>query len=276
MWKSTDFHIPKKPVFGYVSASHDISRLIVVGDVHGCILELADLLKAVDPKPNDILAFTGDLVDKGPASAEVAETVMSLCIHRPLTLCCLGNHEEKHVRYRRWKYLNSESGVTVPMSFNDARVLEHNSLRDDVLAWMSGNPVAIIITTPNKPIGVRTVTHAGFLPGLPAQNTDSMIRTRYVREKSGKPGKFETANWFVEGETPEKAWHWTEKWDGGRVIYGHNIHPSGEVDVTNDCWGIDTGCAYGGSLSAYVETLDTGVVDIFRVKSREVYEKDEG
>jgi hypothetical protein len=47
-------------------------RLLVVGDVHGCFDELQQLLQTVDYKPDsDNLVFVGDLVNKGPKSAEV-------------------------------------------------------------------------------------------------------------------------------------------------------------------------------------------------------------
>ena len=48
-------------------------RLIVIGDVHGCLDELHELLDRVEySQGNDTLIFAGDLVDKGPFSAEVA------------------------------------------------------------------------------------------------------------------------------------------------------------------------------------------------------------
>jgi hypothetical protein len=47
------------------------ARVICVGDVHGCILELIDLLRAVDYHPGDLVLFLGDLVSKGPKSVDV-------------------------------------------------------------------------------------------------------------------------------------------------------------------------------------------------------------
>ena len=47
-------------------------RLVIVGDVHGCVLELRSLLSKIAFKEGeDNLVFAGDLVNKGPASVEV-------------------------------------------------------------------------------------------------------------------------------------------------------------------------------------------------------------
>ena len=50
-------------------------RVIVIGDVHGCLDELEALLRKVDyVEGNDTLILAGDLVDKGPYSSEVRPT----------------------------------------------------------------------------------------------------------------------------------------------------------------------------------------------------------
>jgi Icc-related predicted phosphoesterase len=65
-------------------------RLLVVGDVHGCLDELQQLLQTVDYKQgSDNLVFVGDLVNKGPKSAEVG--VVSVCRNR-LALVLLWLH----------------------------------------------------------------------------------------------------------------------------------------------------------------------------------------
>jgi len=47
------------------------ARVICIGDVHGCIDEVCDLLRAVGYHPGDRVLFLGDLVAKGPSSVEV-------------------------------------------------------------------------------------------------------------------------------------------------------------------------------------------------------------
>lgn len=76
----------------------------IVGDVHGCLDELLDLLARlgyvvngdlhVTPPPGRTLVFLGDLVDRGPSSAGVLRLVMN-AVRARSALCVIGNHDEK-------------------------------------------------------------------------------------------------------------------------------------------------------------------------------------
>src|SRR5438094_10055645 len=67
-------------------------RTLTIGDIHGCNVALGALLGHVQPLPADQLIFLGDYLDRGPASREVLETLISLGReHRPIFL--RGNHE---------------------------------------------------------------------------------------------------------------------------------------------------------------------------------------
>ena len=77
-----------------------MARTLVVGDVHGCLDELRDLLDAVHYSSADRLVFVGDLVDRGPDSVGVVRLAQDLG-----AVAVLGNHERKHLRYEqheRW------------------------------------------------------------------------------------------------------------------------------------------------------------------------------
>ena len=54
------------------------ARVICVGDVHGCVEEVCDLLRAVEYHPGDLVVFLGDLVAKGPYSAAVVRLAIDL------------------------------------------------------------------------------------------------------------------------------------------------------------------------------------------------------
>ncbi len=64
------------------------ARKIVIGDVHGQYDGLMHLLGIIAPRNDDQLCFVGDLIDRGPKSAQVVDFVM----HSPYQ-CLLGNHE---------------------------------------------------------------------------------------------------------------------------------------------------------------------------------------
>jgi serine/threonine protein phosphatase 1 len=70
-----------------------MSRLIAVGDVHGCDRILKVILESIAPQPDDVFVFLGDLVNRGPNSKNVIDQVIELSnTCRVHTI--LGNHEE--------------------------------------------------------------------------------------------------------------------------------------------------------------------------------------
>src|SRR5579862_7140904 len=68
------------------------SRLLAVGDIHGCDTALSMLLDAVQLRAGDVLVFLGDYIDRGPGSRQVIEKLLSLeSVCSPVFL--RGNHE---------------------------------------------------------------------------------------------------------------------------------------------------------------------------------------
>ena len=59
------------------------NRKIVIGDVHGCLDELRELIGKIGPSQDDHLFFVGDLIDKGPFSSQVVDLVQSKCSPDP-------------------------------------------------------------------------------------------------------------------------------------------------------------------------------------------------
>jgi bis(5'-nucleosyl)-tetraphosphatase (symmetrical) len=241
----------------------DFDRLIVIGDVHGCYDELLSLICALSPQERALTVFVGDLIDRGPDSRSVVRLVRSLVMddHYSNVLCTLGNHEEKTIRYR-YHTLNKQRdpNYRMPMKpFHPVRQAEHDELSNRYLAWMAQLPAVVRV-------GNRLITHAGIMPmPLSVQPTKAMIRTRYVHKDTGKmlgmgPG-------FSQ---PPDSVPWDEAYQGAdRVIYGHIVYQ--EPRIHNNCYGIDTGCVFGGRLTAYVEDLKTGVVDFVSVPALKAY-----
>ena len=69
-------------------------RTILLGDVHGCLDELRDLLSLLALTRDDVLVSLGDLVDKGPYSAEVVQHLRDLRYTGHNVVLVEGNHEE--------------------------------------------------------------------------------------------------------------------------------------------------------------------------------------
>jgi serine/threonine protein phosphatase 1 len=74
------------------------SRVIAIGDVHGCAKTLRSLIGAIVPEPDDTIVMLGDCVDRGPDSRQVIDELLALqekCQVVPL----LGNHEEMMLNF---------------------------------------------------------------------------------------------------------------------------------------------------------------------------------
>ena len=76
------------------------SRVIAIGDVHGCATALRQMLELIAPNPSDTLVILGDCIDRGPDSRGVIDQVLALRKQCEL-VCILGNHEEMMLGARR-------------------------------------------------------------------------------------------------------------------------------------------------------------------------------
>jgi hypothetical protein len=219
-------------------------RTLVVGDVHGCLAELDELLRAAEHvRGRDRLVFLGDLLDRGPDPVGVLRRVRELGAE-----CVLGNHEEKHVRYAAHEARRrDDAGYRIPMKrFDGRRASEHARLTHDDLVWLSRLPRIL-------PLGDRWVAvHAGFVPGVPIarQPPEWTIRLRYV-DAEGAPVPRARGDAREAGVRP-----WAAAWTGPEsVVYGHfpqrlDRPKRDEPSPGVVCLGIDTGCVYGGRLTA--------------------------
>lgn len=131
-------------------------RRIFIGDVHGHYDGLMKLMDAIAPKPDDHVYFLGDLIDRGPKSAQVISFVRQSG-HR----CLLGNHEQLLLdafpngkihppALQAWLY---SGGQTTVASFDNPEYLLEQ------LEWMHSLPTHL-------DLGDVWLAHAGVHPGL--------------------------------------------------------------------------------------------------------------
>ena len=235
-----------------------MERIIVVGDVHGCLEELDELLKLVSfTQGRDRLIFAGDLVDRGPASAGVVARVCELKAE-----CVMGNHDEWYVR----KAKNLVTPNSKPMKPNPKKDAVFTQLSAEDLKWLSSLPYYIRLDPET------VVVHAGLAPGvaMPHQRPSDMLRMRYLERATGKMWNLGSATPM----TPAVAAYWTEVWTGPEdVVYGHHPSKTDTVLTENNgvrCWGIDTGCCFGNKLTAWIRTgLDH--VELVSVRAKAQY-----
>lgn len=197
-----------------------------MGDVHGCIDELEELLRVCAFEPSqDSLVFVGDLVAKGPNSAAVVALAM-----RHGALAVRGNHDQHCLDACDRILAGRGDEVKKPR-----RVLAA-SLSDAAVKWLGSLPLVLRLAEHDV-----IVVHGGFDPEEPieGQPASCLMNVRSIRE-DGTPSRR-----IDDGEP------WAASWNGPElVIFGHDAvrglqrHPH--------AIGLDTGCVYGGKLSALI------------------------
>ena len=210
------------------------SRTIVVGDIHGCFDELKDLLKKIKLKRTDRVVSVGDLVSKGPKTPQVLDLFMT--DKRFSTV--IGNHDL--ILRRNW------NGENVELKQGHKEInkkLKRN--KDKYLRFLNGLPFIIDLDT-------HLVVHAGLRPNveLHSQTTGDLTRIRVLGpDRESEEG------------TP-----WYHVYNGEKtVLFGH--WPAAEPRRGPKAIGLDTGCVYGHSLTAYIIETDQFV----SVRARRAY-----
>lgn len=239
---------------------NDARETFLVGDPHGCLVELQELLDTIKFDPKKIrLIICGDLIDRGIAGAEVVQFVRALC-EAGNAECVLGNHDEKQIRYRAHTIKCAETGKKHPMRrMSDNDLEAHNKLTDDDIAWISRLPLTIHIKDNWYAL------HGGLEPAYPfnRQSKEQIIRCRYVSDgkhvtSSGKEIAWGKAlSMGKDFAQPPNSMYWAEGWIGPeQIIFGHFVSDFEKPYVMEHkngtkCIGIDTGCVFGGRLSGY-------------------------
>jgi hypothetical protein len=196
-------------------------RTVIVGDVHGCRAELEALLSLVGfVGDTDKLVLVGDLVVRGP------DPRGALAIAKRLDArVVLGNHEHKLLTARDGAKRLPEDHERVAAALSDDE-------------WRFLEVMPLWLDLPEH--GVRVV-HAGVVPGLPVERTppEALLKIRTV-DRAGR--------WSDERDG---APLWASRYTGPpHVVFGHNALP--EPQLHPWATGIDTGCVYGGRLTAVV------------------------
>lgn len=229
-----------------------IKRTIIVGDIHGCIDEFNDLINKLSyNNTHDRIILLGDLIDRGPDSVAVVKKAREMSLE-----CVMGNHEYKFLKW--YKSFDTKVDVYDKKKY-------YSDFSEEDINYIYRMPTYI-------KLGNFIAVHAGLKPGicLSEQSKNDLMYLRYTDldkkfvsiKKISKLGKEETGAHF-----------WTEFWLGPEsIVYGHNVHSMTDPliekiakDVT--CYGLDTGCCFGGRLTALI--LETK--EIVQVQARRTY-----
>ena len=194
-----------------------MSRTIIFGDIHGCHREWRDLLDRIGPSSSDRLVAVGDIVCKGPDTGKTLELARSL---KNLT-CLLGNHELRFLRY--WH--DGERPTRFLKDYDEAALRQMGRRYDGLMRYIASWPHYLDLPE-------ALVVHAGLRPGVPLgrQDIEDLTGLRTV----GKPPR----PWFESYKGPKLA------------VFGHWVVR--EPMFSENAIGLDTGCVYGGKLSALI------------------------
>lgn len=237
-------------------------RAYAVGDVHGRLDLLEQLLAKIErdltdrPARKVLLVFVGDLIDRGPSSAQVVERLRTYRRDGVQTMFLLGNHEEVLLRV-----VGGEAGLIAKWcSFGGAECLESYGVDAAKLAGL-GDAEALSVVRRAIPqahvefletfadslrFGDYLFVHAGIRPGIEIDQ-QKQSDLRWIREP------------FLFDETDH----------GFVVVHGHTIRP--QVEVRPNRIGIDTGAYRSGVLTALaIEGPQTWFLDTRSTASQAV------
>jgi len=223
---------------------HESGPFDVIGDVHGCLPELEQLLDQLgyaidrDGAGRPVNArhltrraiFLGDLVDRGPDTPGVLRLVMGM-VAEGAAFCVPGNHEAKLLKALRGKNVKRSHGLDASMEQLDA---EPEEFRARVDRFIDGLISHYVLDD-----GRLVVAHAGLIE-------------RYHGRASGRVREF-CLYGQTTGETDEYGlpvrYPWAQEYRGqALVLYGHTPVP--ETEWLNNTLCLDTGCVFGGRLTA--------------------------
>ena len=231
--------VQRKPLWNDRRSDH--GPFDIIGDVHGCHDELHALLSElgyeIDPDGGSArhpdgrrAVFLGDLVDRGPATPAVLRLVMGMAAEGS-ALCIAGNHEVKLLRALRKRNVRTDHGLAQSL---DQLGAEPPELSEQVAAFLDTLLGHFVLDE-----GRLVVAHAGLPANMHGRSSAAVRSFALYGDTTG-----ETDEYGLPVRYP-----WAEDYRGEAVVvYGHTPVP--EAVWLNRTICIDTGCVFGGRLTA--------------------------
>lgn len=226
----------------------------VIGDVQGCFITLQRLLERIDfNRSRDRLWFVGDIVNRGPSSLDVLRFVRGL---GDRAVVVLGNHDLHLIARSRGRRERKRRDT-----FDDVLGAPD---RDELIAWLSGLPLLYRESA-------HILVHAGLLPRWSLEEAEALARKAEKRLRADRLGRTlqNAVDVFTRLRTctasgemcldytgpPEQAPPGCRPWfeladipDTVTIFFGH--WASLGLHLGRNAIGLDTGCVWGGALTA--------------------------
>jgi protein phosphatase len=215
----------------------------IVGDVHGCLEELLELMAAlgyqveregarftVVPPDGRKLVFVGDLVDRGPGTPEVLRLVMGM-VGAEQAICVPGNHDIKLMKALKGRDVQQTHGLAESLAQLSK---EPEEFRKEVIKFLDELVSHYVFDD-----GLLVVAHAGMKESMQGRGSGKVRDFALYGETTGETDDF---------GLPVR-YNWSADYRGkALVVYGHT--PVAEPLWLNNTINIDTGCVFGGRLTA--------------------------
>lgn len=232
-------------ISGYLKLQHLHGPFDIIGDVHGCFDELITLLHKlnytvqfdkvadcyrVSHPYNHTAVFVGDLVDRGPNSPEVLRLVMNMAA-QGMAYSVSGNHDDKLFRKLIGRNVQVRHGLEVTMEQLSAY---SKKFINQIMDFLGSLPHHILFDE-----GRLVIAHAGLAGHLHGKHGKSIRDLCLYGPTTGA---------VDERGLPVRL-DWAADYAGQAVVvYGHT--PVHEPTWKNNTINIDTGCVFGGKLTA--------------------------
>jgi polynucleotide kinase-phosphatase len=229
--------IERQPLWNNRKGDH--GPFDVIGDVHGCADELEELLSSLGYNADaDVwrhpggrkAVFVGDLVDRGPRIPDVLRTVMRM-VAAGTALALPGNHDIKLMRKLHGRDVQITHGLQDSLAQLDAEAPEFRAQVADFIDSLVSHYVL--------DDGKLVVAHAGMKEAMQGRGSGKVRDFALYGETTGETDDF---------GLPVR-YNWAAEYRGqAMVVYGHTPVP--EPEWLNRTINVDTGCVFGGRLSA--------------------------
>jgi serine/threonine protein phosphatase 1 len=200
------------------------NKIFAIGDIHGCDLELKELIELLPLDQHSTLIFLGDYIDRGPNTKAVIEQILKLKSQFK-TITLLGNHEAMLLEFLKdpssvlagFFILNGGSSTLASYASDD----NHYKIPDKHLDFFYSLK---FYHESEKHFFV----HAG-LPDVEIKNLDVNVHLNDML--------------WIRKPFFESSFNW-----GKIIVHGHT--PQAQIEITKKRINLDTGCVFNGSLSA--------------------------
>ena len=233
--------IVRQPLWNNLKDEH--GPFDIIGDIHGCYEELIALLgklgysiepdrdgpRVIPPEGRKAI-FLGDLVDRGPQIPAVLRLVMRM-VAEGTALCVPGNHDMKLVRKLKGRDVQLTHGLA-----DSVRQLEQESpeFKQRAIKFLDDLVSHYVLDD-----GKLVVAHAGMKEEMQGRGSGKVRDFALYGETTGETDEY---------GLPVR-YNWAAEYRGkAMVVYGHT--PVAEPEWLNRTINIDTGCVFGGHLTA--------------------------